>query len=82
MLRKTLIATFCTLAISGTALAGHCPKDANAIDNALGKTNLTMSEKKEIQAMRDKGMELHKAGSHRASEKVLAEAMRRVLNAI
>ena len=80
MLKRILTVAALGLALSGTALAGHCPKDAKAINDALARSTLDDAAKAEIQAMSDKGMELHKAGDHRGSEKVLAEAMRTLLS--
>lgn len=81
MIRKVLITGACLMAMSGTAIAGHCPADAKAIDHALKSSKMSMADQKEVKAMRDKGMELHNSGDHRQSEKVLAEAMRKLLMA-
>ena len=63
-----------TMGISHRALA------AEAIDHALAaRTDLPESERAEIQALRDQGLQQHEAGDHRASEATLAEAMRRLL---
>lgn len=82
MVRKTLTA-FAVLALfASPALAAHCPMDAAAIDNALeARADLPESEREEIMALRDRGMELHNEGNHREAEATLAEGMRRLLNA-
>lgn len=69
------------LALSGVAFAGHCPKDAKAIDHGLQSSKVDMTTAKDIKALRDEGMKLHNAGKHRESEKALAEAMRKLLMA-
>ena len=58
-----------------------CGDIVQAIDHGLQSSKLDMSTSDEIKALRDKGMELHKAGHHRESEKTLAEAMRMLLMA-
>ena len=81
MIRNTL-AAFAALALMATpALAAHCPLDAAAIDNALPNSSLSDEEKAEVEALKDQGMEQHEAGNHRESEALLAEAMRKLLNA-
>lgn len=81
MIRKTLTA-FAALALMATpALAAHCPQDAAAIEAALPNSSLSDAEKAEVEALKEQGMELHAAGNHRESEAVLADAMRRLLNA-
>ena len=72
MTHKLLIGSVLFLGLSGAALAGHCPLDAKAIDQALSRSSLGSAEKQEIQVLRDEGMELHRAGDHRASDKLLA----------
>ncbi|GAB4362420.1 MAG: hypothetical protein Kow006_33700 [Gammaproteobacteria bacterium] len=69
------------MTLSGVALAGHCPKDAKAIDHALQSSKLSAADKQAVKAMRDEGMKLHQAGDHRNSERILAEAMRKLLMA-
>ena len=72
----SLLSVVFALTLSSFAFAGHCPKDAKAITHALESSKVEMSTAKEVKALRDKGMELHKSGKHRESEKALAEAMR------
>jgi len=76
-----IISIIYALALPGTVFAGHCPKDAKAIDHGLQSSKIDMSAAKDIKALRDKGMELHNEGKHRESEKALAEAMRKLLMA-
>lgn len=75
----TAIAAFFLLA--APALAAYCPKNAAAIEAGLSKSTLGAAEKTAISAMKDQGMQLHKSGDHRGAEKVLADAMRQLLNA-
>jgi len=74
-----LIAAAVTLLFAGAAVAGHCPKDAKAIDHALQSSKLDEAGKAKVMALRDEGMALHKSGSHRESEAKMAEAMRMLL---
>ncbi len=73
------IAAFFLLA--APALAAYCPKNAAAIEAALSTSTLGDADKAGISTLKDQGMQLHNSGDHRDSEKVLAEAMRRLLNA-
>lgn len=63
------------------ALAGHCPKDAAAIDGAMSRMTLDDATRATVQSLRDEGMALHSAGNHGDSERKLAEAMRILLDA-
>jgi hypothetical protein len=79
MIRSFLSSLGLLIFLAAPALAAHCPQDAAAIEHALPLSNLSDEEKAEIEAMKNRGMELHEAGNHRESEAVLAEAMRRLL---
>ena len=81
MTRILTAATAAFFLLAAPALAAHCPADAKAIEAGLSKTTLGDAEKAEISAMKDEGMNLHGAKDHRGSEKVLADAMRQLLNA-
>ncbi|RRJ83477.1 hypothetical protein D0544_10995 [Aestuariirhabdus litorea] len=81
MNKSTLLAGALSLAMITPVMAGHCPLDAKAIDKALQTTSLSAAQKSEVQALRDKGMELHKSGDHKKSEQNLAKAMRMLLEA-
>ena len=80
MLKKTILATALVFFAATPALAHHCPKDAAAIDHALGTVSLDGGVKAEVTALRNKGMAEHQAGDHAAAEATLAEAMRLLLN--
>lgn len=82
MLKKTILAAAVTVALATPAFAKHCPKDAAAIDHALAVLNVSADVKSSVKAMRDKGMELHKAGKHAESEDTLAEGMRTLLMSV
>ena len=79
--RISLIAVAFAMSLPTLAFASHCPKDAKAIDHGLQASKVESTSAAEIRTLRDKGMELHKAGKHRESEKILAEAMRKLLMA-
>ena len=74
MFRSISIATVMTLAVAGPALARHCPQDMAAIDKALPSAQLSASDKQKVMDLRKQGEELHKAGNHPESEKVLDQA--------
>ena len=79
MTRTLITAVLLTLVTTGIAVAGHCPKDAKAIEQALSRTNMSPVGKQNIRTKVDRGMQLHRSGDHRKSEAILAEAMREVL---
>jgi hypothetical protein len=76
MLRTIGIAALLTLtpAFVGPAFARHCPQDMAAIDKALQTAQLSASDKQKGMDLRKHGEELHKAGNHPESEKVLDQA--------
>jgi hypothetical protein len=81
---RTSLSAFAALALLATpGLAAHCPQDAAAIEHALEARGDAVPEdlKTQVEELKDRGMELHNAGDHRASEATLAEAMRMLLNA-
>ena len=84
MIKRSLIAAAVAVAVSSAAFspaqAFYCPKNVKAIDAALGKSNLSGAKKSEVKALRDKGLDQHKAGDHKGSVKSLAEAVRIILN--
>jgi len=75
MIRTTMLAAATLAFLATPALAGHCPKDAKAIEAGLAKSSASAGTKKKITALKDEGMKLHSAGKHRQSEAKLAEAM-------
>ena len=76
MLRTTGIAVLLTLTpvIVGPAFARQCPQDMAAIDKALQTAQLSASDKQKVMDLRKQGEELHKAGNHPESERVLDQA--------
>lgn len=82
MLKKASLAVVAVTILATPALAGHCPKDAKAIDHALGVMKVSADVKQSVMALKDKGMALHKAGKHGESEDTLSEAMRTLLSAV
>lgn len=77
MITRIFAAAF--LLAATPAYAFHCPKDAAAIDHALGAMNVSDDVKAQVQSLRDKGMAEHEAGNHADSVNSLAEAMRTLL---
>ena len=76
MLRTIGIAVLLALtpAYVGPALARQCPQDMAAIDKALQTAQLSASDKQKVMDLRKQGEELHKAGNHPESERVLDQA--------
>ena len=73
--KKAFAATILSLALTGPALAFHCPADMKKIDEALKSTQLSGSALDQVKALRAQGEDEHKAGNHAASVATLAEAM-------
>jgi hypothetical protein len=76
MLRATGIATLLMLtpALAWPAFARQCPQDMAAIDKALQTAQLSAIDRQKVIDLRRQGEELHKAGNHPDSEKMLGEA--------
>jgi hypothetical protein len=76
MLRTIGIAVLLTLTpvIVSPAFARQCPQDMAAIDKALQTAQLSASDKQKAMDLRKQGEELHKAGNHPESERVLDQA--------
>ena len=67
--------TAAALALLATpALAGRCPADMAAVDAALKTANLSAADLAKVKQLRAEGEQLHRAGSHGASVRALAEA--------
>ena len=75
-LLTAVMAAFATGFFSASALAGHCPTDAKAIDAALKMTKITDTQMSTVKALRDKGLAEHNGGKHGDSLKTLHEAMK------
>ena len=71
---KTMLMAALMLAVSGTALAHNCPNEMKAIDAALGKASLSVSQMDEVRKLRAEGERLHKDGRHDDSMATLAKA--------
>ena len=76
ILLTAVVAVFATGFLSGSALAGHCPKDVKAIDKALMTAKISDSQMSKVKALRDKGSAEHKGGKHGDSIKSLHEALK------
>ncbi len=75
-MKRILITAALLAATSGPALAGHCPRDVAAIDEALSAgTSLTAEQVAQVTAWRDQGDQLHDGGSHGDSLNLLHQAM-------
>lgn len=82
MIKRSLLAVVFAAAFAAPALAGHCPADVKAIDNALSKGHVSSAQMSEVKALRDQGEAQHKAGQHKEAVDTLAEAMRIILNSM
>ncbi len=76
------MAAAAALLLATPAVAGHCPADAEAIDNALAGLEVGDDVRAEVESLRDQGMEMHEAGNHADAEDTLSEAMRLLLNSV
>ncbi len=66
---------FASLALaSSVALAGNCPVQMKAIDEALPKAKLDTAKTAEVKKLRADGERLHKEGKHAESEAALGKA--------
>ena len=76
MLRTIGLAALLTLTpgFVGSAFANHCPQDMAAIDKAMQTARLSPSDKQRVMDLRKQGEELHKAGNHPESERLLDQA--------
>lgn len=64
------------LAVSGAAVALHCPADMKKIDTALAQDPPLSSEQlADVKRLRAEGEALHQAGKHQESVDKLGEAM-------
>lgn len=62
--------------VSSAALASHCPKAMQKIDDALAaKPALSAAQMDEVKKLRAEGEALHKAGKHPESEAALDRAV-------
>ncbi len=69
------IALAASLALaSGAALAGSCPKEMKAIDDALPTAKLDAAKMSEVKKLRADGEAEHKAGKHADSMAALGKA--------
>ncbi len=73
-MKKIILAGAAVLALTVSAFANQCPADMAAIDKALETASLSDADKAKVMELRKQGEELHKAGTHDESMKVLGEA--------
>ena len=75
-MKRTLALGTALLFAAGSAFAMHCPTHAKAIDEAVAKnTKLSDADKKEVQDLKKKGEDAHKAGDHKAAMEHMHKAM-------
>jgi len=73
---RLVLATALAFLIATPALANSCPTKVKAIDEALAANpNLSAEQLAEVEKLRDQGEDLHDAGKHADSMKVLKQAM-------
>lgn len=60
--------------VSSAALAGNCPVQMKAIDEALPKAKLDAKQSAEVKKLRAEGEKLHKEGKHAESMAALGKA--------
>ncbi|WP_323766731.1 hypothetical protein [Marinovum sp.] len=69
------LTTAALLALLASPAAAHqCPADMAAVDAALQTASLSAADLAKVKQLRAEGEALHKAGSHAASVKALAQA--------
>jgi len=74
MIKHSLIAAAVLVISAGPALAGHCPKDVKKLEAAM--TSMDAGKMSMAKDAATKGAELHAAGKHGESLKVLHAAMK------
>ena len=72
-MKLTVLFTSLALA-SSVALAGNCPAQMKAIDEALPKATLDAAKSAEVKQLRADGERLHKEGKHAESMAALGKA--------
>lgn len=82
MTRFGVLVGAAALLVATPAFAFHCPKDAAAIDHALGVLEVSDEVKAEARTLRDQGMEQHEAGNHAEAVDSLTAAMRLLLTSV
>lgn len=70
---------FSFLLFTATVMAAHCVKDAETIDAALARMDLSADQHSQVLLLKDEGLTLHNSGDHRGAERKLAEGMRILL---
>jgi hypothetical protein len=71
----SLVSLLVALALaSPVAIAGSCPKEMKAIDEALPRANLDAKQTEEVRKLRAEGEQHHQAGRHAESMAALGKA--------
>ncbi len=74
-MKSILVAAAVVVAMTTTAFAKHCPKDAKIIDQAMREAfELTIMQLAEVKALHDMGLAYHKDGNHGEAIKTLHAA--------
>jgi len=79
---KKILLALTLFAVSSASFAGHCSRDAAAIDAALAKVTVSDDVRAQVEKLKTDGMALHASKDHAGSEKALAEAMRLLLTSL
>ena len=69
-MKQALIAVIVIFGFTAPALAAHCPKDAQKIQQSLAN-----QDNAEAKALMEQGVALHSAGKHKESIDALHQAM-------
>ena len=69
-MKQAVIAMIVIFGFASPAIAGHCPKDANLIKQALASQSNA-----EAEALLNEGVALHSSGKHKESLDALHQAM-------
>ena len=76
-MKRSLALAVAMVFAAGTAVAGHCPLEMKAIDEALAKNpKLTEAQMKDVKKYRADGETMHKAGKHAESLENLTKAQK------
>lgn len=74
-MKRILLATVVTLAMTGTAMAGQCPNLMSEIDAALAASpQISAEQKSEVLKLRAQGEAQHAGGQHGDSVAALNKA--------
>jgi hypothetical protein len=75
-MKRIVLATALSLALSGAAFANQCPSLMAKIDDAMKTATLDDATKAKVMELYTTGKAAHESGDHPASEAALGEAMK------